>query len=94
MVVTDASDPTAGWVRTWGGSDTDSCDSITIDSDGDLLVTGFYEGSVDFDTGPAVDTRISNGNKDAYVSRFPKRGYGIQKGSALQDVTSYTHSRT
>ncbi len=42
------------WVRTIGGSFDDSGQSITIDNNGDLVITGAFFGTVDFDTGLGV----------------------------------------
>lgn len=55
----------------WGGFLDDYGFGLDTDSDGNVYVTGRYEGIVDFDPGPGAEPYISNGEGyDAYLSKF------------------------
>jgi hypothetical protein len=63
------------WVRTWGGSESDSGSSVAIDESGNSYIAGGFQATVDFDPGAGVDIHISfNGNTDAFLSKFPPDG--------------------
>jgi hypothetical protein len=63
------------WARTWGGSDDDKGYSVGIDGSGNAYVTGFFEGTVDFDPGPGVDNHTSTGgSSDVFLSKFDSNG--------------------
>lgn len=59
-------------VSTWGdGADTIIAARIAIDSYGNIWVGGIYEGTVDFDPGPGVVNKQSNGSSwDIYLEKF------------------------
>jgi hypothetical protein len=64
------------WVRTFGGIYDDVGRSIAIDpaGNGEIVVTGSFQGTVDFD--PAIGTFniTSNGNEDIFISKFDVAG--------------------
>ncbi len=62
------------WARTWGGSGIDNGRGVAVDGSGNVYVTGFFEGTVDFDPGSGVDNQTSNGFWDAFLSKFPPDG--------------------
>jgi hypothetical protein len=63
-----------GWARTWGGTGGDNTWSVAIDASGNDYVTGFFEGTVDFNPGGEVDNHTSNGYSDAFLSKFDSSG--------------------
>jgi len=70
-------DGSYGWTRTFGGTDADYAQGVTVDSLGDIYVTGNFYGSVDFDPTAAVDNHTSAGNYDAYITKLYSDGrYG------------------
>jgi len=67
-------DGSYAWTRTFGSAGWDGGNGIAVGPDGSVWITGFFELSVDFDPGEAVDERISQGEADAFVSRFANDG--------------------
>jgi hypothetical protein len=62
------------WARTWGGIFVEIGLGVAVDSSGGVYVPGWFEGIVDFDPGPGVDEHTSNGNSDAFLSKFDSEG--------------------
>ncbi len=57
------------WVKTWGGSEMDYCNSMDTDIDGNIYVAGYFRLAVDFDPAGG-NVKTSNGDSDAYVSKL------------------------
>ncbi len=62
------------WARTWGGSEWDYGRGVAVDGSGDVYVTGYFAGTVDFDPGSGVDDHTSNGSSDVFLSKFDSSG--------------------
>ncbi len=64
------------WARTWGGEGGDEFGfGVASDNLGDILVTGHFWGTVDFDPDEGTtDEHYSQGWWDAYLSRFNSDG--------------------
>jgi len=62
------------WARTWGGSGYDRGDDVAVDGSGNVYVTGWFRGTVDFDPGSGVDKHTSNGYYDVFLSKFDSSG--------------------
>lgn len=62
------------WARRMGGSSTELGLGIAVDDLGDVFTTGLFQGTVDFDPGPASDDRTSAGNYDIYVQKLSESG--------------------
>ena len=59
------------WVRTWGGSGDDAGYHLAANGPGGLLhVAGFFSGAVDLNPDIGADNHASNGQSDAFLSRF------------------------
>ena len=63
-----------GWARSWGGEEVDFANGVATDSDGNIYVTGEYKASVDFNPGEGTTYHESNGNADAFLSKFDPSG--------------------
>jgi hypothetical protein len=63
-----------GWTRTWGADDDDEGFAVAVDSDGCSYVTGQFVGTVDFDPGPGVVERTSNGGYDIFLAKYGPAG--------------------
>lgn len=76
------------WARGIGGTLDDSGNSITVDSDGNVYITGSFQGTVDFDPGPGDTILVSNGNYDIFISKMNPAGdlvWARSFGSDLDD---------
>lgn len=62
------------WVKTYGGLTTETAKIIQHDSEGNLFVVGNFMGTVDFDPGPGVVNKISNGGSDIYILKLNSAG--------------------
>ena len=62
------------WARGFGGVGTDDVNSLKTDLAGNLLITGAFSSTVDFDPGTGTSNLISNGDKDVYISKFDPSG--------------------
>lgn len=58
------------WARGFGGSAIDGATGVDVASNGDVVATGFFSGTVDFDPGAGVQNQTSAGGTDAFVLRL------------------------
>jgi len=62
------------WARNLGGSNSEYGYGIALDASGNVYTTGFFNGVVDFDPGPATYTLAPNGSLDVFVSKLDAGG--------------------
>jgi hypothetical protein len=62
------------WVKSFQGTGSNSFVRIEIDPFGNLLTTGAFSGSVDFDPGAATVTLTSNGLNDVFITKLDQNG--------------------
>lgn len=62
------------WVKRIGGSGFDSGTSISTDINDDIYITGYFEGTVDFDPGTGISTLSSAGDFDIFIQKFGTNG--------------------
>ena len=62
------------WSKQMGGTQFEEGNSITVDASGNVITTGYFNGTVDFDPGPAVFNLSSFGDEDIFVSKFNAAG--------------------
>jgi gliding motility-associated-like protein len=67
------------WCRTLGSNSflLESGKSIAIDSNGDVLIAGYFAETIDFDTGPGNFTLSSSGGQDGFVTKYSQNGNHI-----------------
>jgi hypothetical protein len=84
------SDGSYGWAKTMGGTGADEGNSVAVDGRGNVYVTGFFHGTVDFDPGVATDNHTSAGDVDIFLTRINSDGsYGWTKamGGVSADIS-------
>lgn len=62
------------WAINLGSTSIDRANSVSIDSNGDIYVTGYFNGTVDFDPGPAAATLTSTKFVSAFVLKLDTDG--------------------
>ena len=62
------------WAKSIGGTGDDDGTSITTDANGDVYITGFYSGTVDFDPNTATFNLTSNGTSDGFIQKLDGNG--------------------
>lgn len=62
------------WALKFGGTGWDFGSSICIDPLGNVLLTGYFSGTVDFDPGPGSNLLTSNGTNDAFIVKLDQNG--------------------
>ena len=62
------------WLKTIGGSGRDNAQQIVIDNTGDLLITGAYTGTVDFDPGVGQNNLTATSDNARYTLKLDTDG--------------------
>jgi hypothetical protein len=55
---------------TWGGTANDEGTSVNVDSDLNFIIAGFFNSTIDFDTGVNELLLTSSGMNDAFISKY------------------------
>ncbi len=63
------------WGRTFGGNRSDKANSISIDDQGNIFITGFFEDTIDLDPSPTNDFNVvSVGGQDVFIVKLTSDG--------------------
>lgn len=62
------------WAKSFGGVSNDIGRSITLDTLGNIYISGYFESTVDFDPGPGTFYLTSAGGWDAYIQKMDASG--------------------
>ncbi len=62
------------WAQAFGGAQYDMGKSVTVDADGNIITTGYFEGTVDFDPGAGVFNLTSAGDQDIFIQKMNASG--------------------
>ena len=72
-----------------GSSGADSATEIVLDASGNVFTTGYFNGTVDFDSGPGSTSLSSAGGKDIFITKYNSQGnfvWAKRMGGLLNDV--------
>ena len=67
------------WAKQIGGAGDDGGQSITIDASGNIFTTGYFNGTVDFDTGISTFNLSSVGEMDIFIHKLSQNAVGINE---------------
>ena len=76
------------WVKTFGGTGNEYPSEIHIDINGNVLGTGWFQGTMDIDPGVNQTLITSAGDYDQYVQKLDGNGtfiFGVGQGSSATD---------
>ena len=62
------------WVKRIGGTSNDAATGVDIDPSGDIVMTGFFVGTVDFNPGAGSENLSSSGNYDLFILKLDASG--------------------
>lgn len=62
------------WAHSFGSTGSDAGQNLAIDAMGNVIITGGFVGTVDFDPSPAVFNMTSSGSTDAYFHKLDSNG--------------------
>jgi hypothetical protein len=77
------------WAKQIGGSGFDSAKDIVLDSSNNIYVTGYFEGTVDFDSGVGIYNITSSGISDIYILKLDNDGnfvWAKSMGGSRDDI--------
>ncbi|MCP4645667.1 MAG: hypothetical protein GY851_34800, partial [bacterium] len=62
------------WAARMGGSSVDVCQSVAVDSEGNVYTTGHFEDTADFDPGTGTANLTSMGSRDIFIQKQDASG--------------------
>lgn len=65
---------TCDWALGIGSSGEDEAHAMLVEPSGDIVLTGFFTGTVDFDPGAGAAVLVSRGGRDGFVARYGADG--------------------
>ena len=80
------------WAKTFGGTQNDVGLSIALDADGNILATGHFFGTTDFDPGAGVTELTSNGARDVFILKLNANGDFLWARSFGASNDDYGHA--
>ncbi|WP_193188552.1 hypothetical protein [Nisaea sediminum] len=69
------------WARSVGGTGSDLANSVKVDSSGNTYLTGYFQGTVDFDPGSGTKTLTSAGGADIFLLKLDSDGNFVSVSS-------------
>lgn len=77
------SDGSYAWTKTIGGSSEDRSYAIKTDKQGSIIITGYFNGSVNFNPQGVADLKVAEGTNDIFITKFnPDGSYAWTKTHA------------
>ena len=82
------------WGRAFGGVNTDRINAQTIDAAGNIIVAGYFSGTVDFDPGAGSNSITSTAGTDFFISKFDANGNYQWTKTFGDQATDYSYAIT
>ena len=80
------------WVRSMGGTGTDSGRGIAVDAQGNVYVTGYFAGTANFDPGGS-DFTLDAANGSIFIQKFNAAGqfaWAVQSGASMGQTRGWS----
>lgn len=65
---------TFGWAKSYGGETPEGALAVTVDPSGNIISTGIFRGTADFDPGTGTAIRTSLGDWDVFIQKLDSDG--------------------
>ena len=62
------------WVKQFGGSKNEEIRALSVDANNNLIVTGYFEGTCDFDPGTGIDNHTAGGVDNTFIMKLNSAG--------------------
>jgi hypothetical protein len=62
------------WATSFGSTGIDIPHSVVTDNNNNIILTGYFSNTCDFDPSTSVTSRTSNGGRDAYIAKYDANG--------------------
>jgi hypothetical protein len=62
------------WATSFGSTEIDIPHSVVTDNNNNIILTGYFSNTCDFDPSASVAVRTSNGGRDAYIAKYDANG--------------------
>jgi uncharacterized membrane protein YqhA len=62
------------WAKSMGGSQDENAKSLVLDSNANVYLGGYFNGTADFDPGIGTSSFVSAGNQDAFITKLDTSG--------------------
>jgi len=79
------------WAKTFGGVGIESCRDMSLDAFGNLIITGVYQGTSDFDPNGGVISMTSAGQFDAFLLKLDVSGNYVWAKSIQSANSNYVN---
>lgn len=79
------------WAKRFGGALMDKVKSLAVDVNNEIVITGYFSGSLDADPGPATSILNSSGVEDIFIIKLDSNGNHIWSrkiGGANSDIAT------
>jgi hypothetical protein len=74
MFTTNLTAQNLSWAKSVGGASDDWSNSLVVDASGNVYITGYYSGTVDFDPGAGTSSLTSAGGYDTFFAKYGSDG--------------------
>lgn len=87
-------DGSYGWTAAYGNANNDRGYKVLVDAVGDLIITGGFSDTVDFDPGAGTQLMVSQGANDMYIVKYDDPTAGIKEFSGNDIGSVYPNPST
>ncbi len=77
------------WATSFGGNNGDWGNAIILDSSDNIYTTGYFENTVNFDTGSSTWNLTSSGARDIFVHKIGQTSTSISENCSLNQIKIY-----
>ncbi|MBX7052540.1 MAG: T9SS type A sorting domain-containing protein [Flavobacteriales bacterium] len=80
------------WAKNIGGTSNDYGQGVNVDGNGNIYISGLYEGTADYDPGPGTSMISSNGMQDIFACKYTGVGSFVWSYSTGSTANDYAYT--